>query len=103
MIFQTLEEAIEAFEMEAVAPAFRDYEMPKDELGVLNGRAPFRIVKYDTGETHIRKCPDYQHDCWKEGCGTSWDTGGEKGVALIDARGVTLLDAGIVYKGGIGI
>jgi len=100
--FRFLSSAIAAFEQKAVAPEYRDFDSPFDDVALRDAPAPFRVEEYDTDEEYTKECPDHQHDCWREGCGTSWSTGGERGVLLIDAAGKTWRDAGIVVRGGRG-
>ena len=100
--FRFLSSALAAFEREAVAPEYRDFDRPFDDVALRDAPAPFRVEEYDTDEEHSLMCPDHQHDCWREGCGTSWSTGGKRGVLLIDAAGKTWRDAGIVVRGGRG-
>lgn len=100
--FRFLSSALSAFEREAVAPAYRDFDRPFDDVALRDAPAPFRVEEYDTDEEHTKECPDHPHDCWREGCGTSWSTGGERHVVLIDAAGQTWRDAGIVVRGGRG-
>ena len=100
--FRFLSSALAAFEHAAVAPEYRDFDRPFDDIALRDARAPFRVVEYDTDEERTKECPDHQHDCWREGCGTSWSTGGERGVVLADATGRIWRDAWIVVRGGRG-
>lgn len=96
--FQFLSCAIEAFEKAAVAPEYRDYDRPFDELGLLEAPGPFRIEEYDTRVEHTVECPDQPHDCCREGCGKTWATGGEVGVVLVDGDGKIWRDAGVTVR-----
>ena len=100
--FDYLTDAIEYFDKNSFPEEFRDYAYFKDEVGLRDAPAPFRVVAYDTEEVHTRECPDYNHDCLSHGCGQSWSTGGHKGTQLQDANGRTWRDIGIVVQGGIG-
>lgn len=102
-IFHFLSSAVEAFEQTAVAPAFRDFDLPVDDIALRDAPAPFYVSEYDTDEVHSRECPDHPHDCWSAGCGVSWSTGGERGVILTDSQGRIWRDAGIVVRGGRGL
>ena len=96
--FQFLSCAREAFEKMAVAPEYRDFDRQYNELELLEAPGPFRVTKYDTRTWHMVKCPDHEHDCCREGCGKTWDTGGEIGVVLVDGDGRIWRDAGIVVR-----
>ena len=96
--FQFLSCAREAFEKAAVAPEYRDYDRPYDELGLLDAPGPFRVEEYDTHMLYMKECPDYEHNCCREGCGRTWRTGGEIGVMLIDGDGEIWRDAGIIVR-----
>jgi hypothetical protein len=100
--YRFLSSAMAAFERAVVAPEYRDYNREGDLIALRDAPGPFSVFEYDTDEVHVKECPEYQHDCWKEGCGTTWSTGGEIGVCLIDAAGITWRDAGIVVRGGLG-
>lgn len=97
-----LASAVRAFER--AAPMYPDFWMEHgDEREFRDAPAPFSVVSFDTTESHVRECPNYDHDCAREGCGTSWSTGGEVGVALFDASGRCWREAGVIDRGGIGI
>ena len=101
-VFQFLSDAVEVFDEEVTRPEWADWAYFKDEVGLLDAPAPFRVVKYDTTETHTKECPEYDHDCWSQGCGRSWSTDGQFGTLLRDANGVVWRDVGSAVKGGIG-
>lgn len=89
---------------ERAAPRFCDFWLEHGaERDFRDAPAPFWVEEYSTVESHVRECPDYDHDCSREGCGTSWSTGGESGVLLRDATGRVWRDAGVIVEGGIGI
>lgn len=93
--------AIAAFKR--AAPRFCDFWIVKgEERDFRDAPAPFTVEEYSTDEERERKCPLFDHDCAREGCGISWSTGGESGVLLRDATGRVWLDAGVVVDGGIG-
>ena len=100
--FRFLSSALAAFERAAVAPEYRDFDRPYSDVALRDAPAPFRVEEYDTDEEHSKECPEYPHDCVREGCGVTWSTGGERGVVLIDATGKIWRDAGIVVRGGRG-
>ena len=100
--FRFLSSALTAFERAAVAPEYRDFDRPFNDVALRDAPAPFRVVEYDTDEENTKQCPDHQHDCCREGCGTTWSTGGERGVLLIDAAGNIWRDAGVAVRGGRG-
>ena len=88
---------------ERAAPRYCDFWIESgDDWEFLFAPTPFAVVSFDTTEAHVRECPDYDHDCAREGCGTSWSTGGEIGVALYDATGRCWREAGVIVGGGIG-
>lgn len=94
--------AIRAFER--AAPAYPDFWLEHgEERDFRDAPAPFVVVSFDTTESHVRECPNYDHDCAREGCGTSWSTGGEVGVLLRDATGRVWREAGVIVGGGLGI
>ena len=94
--------AVRAFEV--AAPRYCDFWFEHgSEREFRDAPAPFRVVSFDTTESHVRECPLFDHDCAREGCGTSWSTGGEIGVALYDATGRCWREAGVIVEGGIGI
>lgn len=97
-----LTSAIRAFER--AAPIYPDFWFEHgDEREFRDAPAPFWVEHFSTDEEHVRECPDHDHDCAREGCGTSWSTGGETGVLLKDATGRVWREAGVVVRGGIGI
>lgn len=103
MKYKFLSQAVAAYEELASGFTHYDFVREEDEVKMrTEAVGPFTVFEYDTDEEHVRECPDYPHDCWREGCGTSWSTGGEKGVCLMDATGVTWRDAGVIIKGGLG-
>lgn len=82
--------AIRAFEV--AAPRYCDFWFEHgSEREFRDAPAPFRVVSFDTTESHVRED------------GVSWSTGGEVGVALYDATGRCWREAGVIVDGGIGI
>ena len=81
--------AIAAFEV--AAPRYCDFWFEHgSEREFRDAPAPFRVVSFDTTESHVRED------------GVSWSTGGEVGVALYDATGRCWREAGVIVGGGIG-
>ena len=97
-----LSSAVRAFER--AAPRYCDFWFEHgEERDFRDAPAPFTVASFDTTESHVRECPNHDHDCAREGCGTSWSSGGEVGVALFDANGRCWREAGVVDRGGLGI
>jgi len=60
--FRFLSSAIAAFEQKAVAPEYRDFDSPFDDVALRDAPAPFRVEEYDTDEEYTKDCHDHQHD-----------------------------------------
>lgn len=85
-----LTSAVRAFDR--AAPRYCDFwTQHGTEREFREAPAPFRVVSFDTTESHVRDDA------------VSWSSGGEVGVALYDATGRCWIEAGVIVGGGIGM
>jgi hypothetical protein len=65
----------------ATAPVIVDYWF---FVPAYAGHLPARLTVWDGAEDahHTTECPDYEHDCWREGCGKTWSDSYDFGAKL---------------------
>lgn len=92
--------AVELFDCEK--SGIPDFERVRNEVAERDAPAPFSIVRFDNDPEDTKQCPEWDHDCIREGCGRSFTRGGEIGVRLIDANGVCWRECGIRTQASYG-